>query len=1418
VPWASNNRFIDNGGGGGTTSLDLVYFTQFVVANNVFREDTHRTLVRMFAYGMTKPNPNLGEYTDWVQVYGNTFEDCDSGSNPSDGAVLIDSPYGDGNMRVVDNVMRNIEGNGVTSYKARGKGTLVVTENLFDGIGGSGVSIANSYSSARTTVTDNIMVNGNGSAQSAVVLISDDGGSTVTVTGNNATASTQAGVVSSGSTGPRSLTVTDNLLVGLGGNAIDLVGTSFLVEDNNLSDCMGFAIALRGFTQLPTVGANVMERVENGLYLEAKERTDGLRLKILMDNITWEVNETAISTRNLDLVITNSTLAGRRALVATQGTITAISTKVPFLAGSTGADGIIEVYYRVALNLTWADAEGVDSGLPAEDALVVFKKSTGQYHTSRIADGVGHLTPILYPSWRIEKGHVDRISPYNLEITASGLVTHATLKVEEDHQAFVPVVDWAKPFVSVEKPYDGALVNVADLTVKGFLLEVGSGLDGAWVSLDGENWKEVEPQQIWESRFEGLEHGPARIYAKARDRSGNVNVTHVDFKLDLLGPDLDILQPLDGTRTTQRQIVVEATTEVTAELFLDGVPVSNLQGKLYEHYTLTQGLNIIVVEAVDESGNAAIQVLHVWHDTVAPALFVSSPQDYQVSPVALIKVTGRTESDSVVTINDVTAPVDADGWFAASYLLTSRENLLAVESRDRAGNVNVTYLHVTLDDQPPVFTIKTPADGTLTSATEVEVEGSVSNEDLDATVYVNGERVAQEGRFTTTVVLEEGENRIEVRAIDPNGRESVLVLRVTRDTLPPILALYSPSSIDSTTREAIIHITGIAETATTILINLRPQAINDDGSFDIEYELEAGHNTLEVEVRDAAGNADVMILKVEWDYIPPDLHVDALPERTREETILLNGTTEGITVTVDGVPVPIEDGAFSVPIHLELGHNTIDVTALDAAGNAASSRVSVDREERLGSMQSESWTAGLWSILPIIAAVIALAATVVLTRGRPQAPPPPPPEGRPRRRGPPKGRPPRRRPPADRRPRPPEAKGDLLVDVPAGTLAAETALADMPAGTTEQREAGEEPGEETDDSDIVADLFDDPVPPKDPMVAETHDTAMPADETAYDGPMTEVPEPEPGPVPEPVEEPEVPSVPVAGMAAPAADYEFDSLPVYSAPDPTTVNGQVHVNGDGEVTVDEQTIPAMELEPEPEPEPAPVIETQKVVEYQPEPQRIVEYEPTPVEEPVLEPPEVVDHQPEQQRVVDHTSPPIVEPEPAPVAWTAPVAIAKAEPEREPEPEPEPVEAPEARPTPIIEPEPTPVAWSKPLDLPKEEPKAEPTPEPRPEPVAKPMPAPVPTPVARPKPGPVPKPSNGARPVPAPVSKGASGPAPVFKTQFITRENGSRPDIETNGAVKEEEKTPEEPKVPKYSKDLEDLLNDLEDLDRLNGDGD
>ncbi len=1197
----TGNLFEGNGGGGGSTSVDLVYFSQFVAYKNTFLKETHRSLLRFYAYTTAGPSPNVGpKYGDWVQIYENTFEDCGVGTSSTDGAAVIDSYSGDGGLLFVDNVMRGGTGNALATNRLYGKGTLVAQRNTLEAIGGSGFSIASSSSTAKVVISGNTMRNGTGSTQSAFVRIQDDASGSITVTDNVAEDSTCAGVVSTGSTGPSTLTVKDNRLLGLGGNAIDLLGNRFTVEGNELRDCRGYAIALRGFTSLPTVGVNSITGAENGLLLEAKPRTDGKRLKVFMDNVTWQVNETAIATDHMDLVVTNSTLTGRRALTASDGTITTVSTRVPYMSGSTDAAGRIEVYYKLGLNLTWANATGAVSGLPCPDALVVFRRSTGSYYTSRIASPEGRTASELFPAWMVVEGHPDRISPYDLEITASGLTTHATLALDDDIQADVAVVDWALPAISVEKPYAGALVNTQDLTVKGFLTEMGSGLAGAWASMDGETWAPVEAGDVWSVRFSGLEHGSSRIYAKAMDRSGNVNVTSVDFQVDLLGPDLEVLRPLDRSSVRDSYVIVEATTERTAELFLDGVPVPNRQGVMFERIHIRQGLNIIVVEAVDGSGNAAIQVLHVWLDTVPPALFVSSPVDGSVSASPLVTVEGRTELAATVTINDEPVTLDAQGWFRTTRLLTSRENLLIVASSDRAGNVNNSYVRVTLDDQPPGFQIATPADGALTSATSVVVEGSVNQEDLDSSVYVNGQRVEQVGRFTTTVTLVEGENRITVDVVDPNGRSSAQVVRVVRDTTAPLIALASPPALAWTTRSGVLQVQGTAATASELWVGNDRARLDADGSFNHTHQLQAGTNTVELIAKDAAGNERTVSLTVLWDPSPPDLRMDAPPPSTEEESILVNGSTDGVLVRIDGVPVAVIDGTFSVPVHLKLGTNTFTITAEDEAGNVATHQLTVERAERSSHEARQGLPVDMMTLVPLLVALVALLATAAMLRRAPQ-------QVAAHRNG-------RRRRPsgnghaaATAAAEAPVMPASEATYAPAPTPVPEPVMVDLEPVQVPQALASSGPPYEQGPQAYAptAPVYDESyrrlyapqepayVPSPEPVYAPPPE---PVNAPEYAPRPAHVPRPEPVhiPAPEPVYAPEPAYVPppepayepgpaaipyeaVAPGAAPELKLEFAPLPVYSVPDPASAS-VVDVGSNGEYARSEMAVPAIAPEP------------------------------------------------------------------------------------------------------------------------------------------------------------------------------------------------------------------------------------------------
>src|SRR5439155_15526167 len=79
---------------------------------------------------------------------------------------------------------------------------------------------------------------------------------------------------------------------------------------------------------------------------------------------------------------------------------------------------------------------------------------------------------------------------------------------------------------------------------------------------------------------------------------------------------------------------------------------------------------------------------------------------------------------------------------------------LTLVATDAAGNVTVAKHTITKDATPPVITVQDPAVGVSTTATTLQVDGSVS----DLTVIsltINGQAVviAQDGGFATSIPL-----------------------------------------------------------------------------------------------------------------------------------------------------------------------------------------------------------------------------------------------------------------------------------------------------------------------------------------------------------------------------------------------------------------------------------------------------------------------------------------------------------------------------------------------------------------------------------------------------------------------------------------------------------------------------------------
>jgi len=161
-------------------------------------------------------------------------------------------------------------------------------------------------------------------------------------------------------------------------------------------------------------------------------------------------------------------------------------------------------------------------------------------------------------------------------------------------------------------------------------------------------------------------------------------------------------------------------------------------------------------------------------DEIAPQVPIFSAPPAATSS-ANIKVTGfgEPESELILVLNgrkNDSITINEDGSFEIGLLLDEGENTIAAYSVDKAENESTTtrdYITI-LDTEAPNLEILEPADG---SSFESRINQSITlkgKTDVGVKVYINNRVVFpnDEGEFEHSILLAEGENKIEVHVED----------------------------------------------------------------------------------------------------------------------------------------------------------------------------------------------------------------------------------------------------------------------------------------------------------------------------------------------------------------------------------------------------------------------------------------------------------------------------------------------------------------------------------------------------------------------------------------------------------------------------------------------------------------------------
>jgi len=153
----------------------------------------------------------------------------------------------------------------------------------------------------------------------------------------------------------------------------------------------------------------------------------------------------------------------------------------------------------------------------------------------------------------------------------------------------------------------------------------------------------------------------------------------------------------------------------------------------------------------------------------------------------VLVITGKSESGATITIrannNNSEIIANNDGVFSFIFNLNNGDNTIDARSKDISGNESnqTNTYRIYFDNKEPKLDIQSPADGSTyfgNGQRQLSIKGTV-DEIVDLTVNGRPVAVKDDNTFSFTTTLNEGENKFEVKAVDPALNETSTTLTVT---------------------------------------------------------------------------------------------------------------------------------------------------------------------------------------------------------------------------------------------------------------------------------------------------------------------------------------------------------------------------------------------------------------------------------------------------------------------------------------------------------------------------------------------------------------------------------------------------------------------------------------------------------------
>jgi len=371
------------------------------------------------------------------------------------------------------------------------------------------------------------------------------------------------------------------------------------------------------------------------------------------------------------------------------------------------------------------------------------------------------------------------------------------------------VVDPYGPVVVITSPTRSYLSN-PNVHLAWTATENLTGIVAYEVGVDSSPWVQVG---LSTSHDLTLSEGRHLLQVRAEDQAGNYGTAKLNLTIDLTGPQVLILRPVNGTYVNQRNVVVEwnVTTNGTplaySEVRVDGaLPWINVgQALAYTTPALAEGPHLIEIRSWDEAGNGITNSTSIVLDSIAPTV------DWLYPPYGLnldldYVVMRWNMSDERSGLNTTFALVDSLAPVQIGLVheynvtnLTQGGHMIGVRVYDLAGNFHEVRVAVAVDLTPPAVRVTYPLEGQIIQGREINVMWTASDLESGLSRFYGASDSSSWVDLGLTYShvfagFDDGRHVVYIKAWDNAGNSRIDSVNFTVDFSQPVVTIQHPSS------------------------------------------------------------------------------------------------------------------------------------------------------------------------------------------------------------------------------------------------------------------------------------------------------------------------------------------------------------------------------------------------------------------------------------------------------------------------------------------------------------------------------------------------------------------------------------------------------------------------------------------------